>query len=197
VQLHYLQDAWELLPEYVGWVRAWLARAGTPHKPIEFWEIGFGWEGETFSEESHAQGVVKTLVVALGEGAGRIIYEPYAEPGVITIANPPSRKFGRGLVTAEGPRLAATAFQTMASHLAGYQRVEALHPGDGVWLYRFETAGSDIYVAWSVTPATLRLPLAVSQVTLTDISGRASAADSTALPIGPSPTFILVGGDEK
>jgi hypothetical protein len=197
VQLHYLQDAWELMPEFVGWVRAWLAEAGASDKPIEFWEIGFGWEGEEFTEESHAQGVVKTLVAALGEGGSRVVYEPYWED-----AQESQNKFGRGLVTPDGPRLAATAYQTMVGQLSGYQSAEPLDSsnlspsgqslGAGVWAYHFTTPRSDIYVVWAQQSTTVCLPLAAAQMTVTDITGSTTTAGPAALPVGVSPIFCSI-----
>jgi len=189
VQLHYLQDAWELTPEYIGWVQSWLAQAGALGKPLEFWEIGFGWEGEEadvpFTEEGHAQGVVKCLVITLGEDASRVIYEPYWEDAV---ADP--RKFGRGLVTPDGPRLASTAYQTLANQLSGYQGVESLDLGAGIWAYRFTLSRGDVYVVWSAVPQTISLPIAAQSVTITDIIGQTTLGDPQALSVGPSPIFV-------
>jgi len=185
VQLHYLQDAWELIPEYIGWVRSW-----QPDKQVEFWEIGFGWEGEQFTEKGHANGVVKTLVSALGEGAGRVIYEPYWEQ---TGANAQAKKFGRGLMTPDGSRLAATAYQTMASQLSGYQKAERLDVGPGVWAYRFVTPRGDVYVVWANSAGTVRLPLPATQVVVTDITGSTTTATAASLPVSTSPVFVSAG----
>jgi hypothetical protein len=175
IQLHYLQDAWEFLPEYVSWVQTW------SDKPYEFWEIGYGWEGSEFSEEDHASGVVKTLVTALGEGASRVIYEPYAEAGHNT---------GRGLVPSDGPRLAATAYQTMVSQLSGYSHAERLDLGSGLWAYRFDTPRGDVYVVWAEEGGAVSLPLDAAQATVTDIIGGSTTADPAALPVGASPIFV-------
>jgi hypothetical protein len=189
VQLHYLQDAWELTPEYIGWVQTWLAAAGAPDKPLEFWEIGFGWEGEEaeapFTEEGHAQGVVKCLVITLGADASRVIYEPYWEDAA---ADP--RKFGRGLMTPAGPRLASTAYQTLANQLRGYQGTESLDLGAGIWAYRFTLPHGDVYVVWSAVTQTISLPIAAQSVTVTDITGQTTLGDPRALPVGLSPIFV-------
>jgi len=189
VQLHFLQDAWDLIPEYASWAKAWF-----PGKPFEFWEIGYGWPGEEagepFSEEGHAAGVIKTLVSALGEGASRVIYEPYWEeikPGAEDRA---ARKFGRGLVTPDGPRLAATAFGTMVKQLSGYTEAELADLGAEVWAYRFATPRGDIYVVWAEQETTVDLPLAAAQVTVTDMLGATAEADPSALPVGTSPVFV-------
>ncbi len=192
VQLHYLQDAWELIPEYVSWVRTWF-----PGKPFEFWEIGFGWSGEEagqqFTEEGHAAGVIKTLVSALGEGASRVIYEPYSE-GLKPEdqSDRAQRKFGRGLVTLDGPRLAATAYGTMASQLSGYQSTERLDLGTGIWAYHFTTPRGDVYVVWAKQEATVRLPVSVARVTMADLTGAVTQVDPTALPVGDSPVFVTI-----
>lgn len=189
VQLHYLQDAWELIPEYANWVKAWF-----PGKEFEFWEIGFGWPGEetgqAFSEEGHAAGVVITLVSALGEGANRIIYEPYWEEIKAGAEDRAARKFGRGLVTPDGPRLAATAHGVMYNQLSGYEKAERLDLGASVWAYHFTRPQGDVYVVWARDPATIHLPVGAGQVTVTDISGAATQADPSALPVGASPVFV-------
>ena len=189
VQLHYLQDAWELIPEYVSWAKAWV-----PGKTFEFWEIGYGWPGEEtdqpFTEEGHAAGVVKTLVSALGEGANRVIYEPYWEEIKAGAEDRAARKFGRGLVTTEGARLAATAYGTMTSQLSGYQEAERVELGTDVWAYRFATPRGDVYVAWAEQTTTVRLPISAGQVTVTDITGTTTQADPSAVPVGTSPVFV-------
>jgi hypothetical protein len=189
VQLHYLQDAWELIPEYVSWARAWF-----PGKEVEFWEIGYGWSGEEtgqpFAEESHAAGVVITLVSALGEGASRVIYEPYWEETKPGAEDQAARKFGRGLVTAEGSRLAATAYGVMTSQLGGYQKAERLDLGVGVWIYHFTTPRGDVYVVWARQNTSVRLPVAAARVTVTDIRVSTSQADPATLLVGASPVFV-------
>jgi hypothetical protein len=192
VQLHYLQDAWDLIPEYLSWVRAWF-----PGKPFEFWEIGFGWPGQDtgqpFTEQGHAAGVLETLVTALGEGAGRVIYEPYWEQAVPEDqSNQVQRKFGRGLVTPDGPRLAATAYGTMTGQLSGYQRAERLDLGSGTWTYHFTTPRGDVYVVWAEQSTTVHLPISASQVTVTDLTGAVTLADPAALVVGDSPVFVTV-----
>jgi hypothetical protein len=189
VQLHYLQDAWELIPEYVSWARAWF-----PGKEVEFWEIGYGWAGEEtgqpFTEESHAAGVVITLVSALGEGASRVVYEPYWEETKPGAEDRAARKFGRGLVTPEGPRLAAAAYGVMTSQLGGYQKAERLDLGVGIWTYHFTTPRGDVYVVWARQNTSVRLPVAAARVTVTDIRGSTSQADPATLSVGDSPVFV-------
>jgi hypothetical protein len=189
VQLHYLQDAWEMIPEYVSWAKAWF-----PGKRFEFWEIGYGWAGEEtdqpFSEESHAAGIVITLVSALGEGASRVIYEPYWEDTTEGAQAKESRRFGRGLVTPEGPRLAGESYGTMTRQLGGYQKAERLDLGGGTWTYRFATPRGYVYVVWARQDTTVRLPVPADWVTVTDIAGSTSQADSAALPVGASPVFV-------
>ena len=208
LQVHYLQDAWELIPEHVSWLRGWLAEAGVPDKPLEFWEIGYGWSGEKagipYTEEDHAQGVVKTLVTALGEGGSRVLYEPYWEPRLSEDEAPQvERKFGRGMVTADGPRLSKTSYTTLTSQLAGYQKAERFDPagtgpsgeslGAGVWAYRFSTPRGDVYVVWAEQETTVQLPLDAAQVTVMDILGAASQADTATVAVGISPVFVSAG----
>ena len=192
VQLHYLQDAWQLLPEYASWVRAWF-----PDKPFEFWEIGYGWPGEEadqpFTEEGHAAGVIKTLVSALGEGASRVIYEPYWDAaGPADQPGATQGKVGRGLMTAGGPRLAATALATMTSQLSDCRRVERLDLGVGIWAYRITTPRGDVYAVWADEQATVRLPVSAAQATVTDLTGATTRADPAALAVGDSPVFVSV-----
>jgi hypothetical protein len=206
VQVHYLQDAWELIPETISWIRNW-----APNKPFEFWEIGFGWEGKQFTEAGHAAGVVKTLVMALGEGASRVLYEPYYEntpAGFVVPTKEPDaprlpmqeRKNGRALMTAGGPRLAATAYEVMSSQLGGYVAAGPVAmlgptpsgPGSGVevWAYRFVTPGGDVYVVWAKEDTTVTLPIPAAQVAVTGITGSLTTADPAVLQVSPSPVFV-------
>lgn len=200
VQVHFLQDAWELIPEYVGWIKDWLAATGAPDTGIEFWEIGFGWEGEEaglpFDEQAHAEGVIKTLVQALGTGADRVIYEPYGEPAKPTgDGSQAGKKLGRGLVAPGGPRMAATAHQTMVNQLNGYTGVEPLALGHEIWSYRFDTPRGEVIVVWAREETSIGLPLSAGEVTVTDISGSTAAADPGALLVSVSPLFVAAATD--
>jgi hypothetical protein len=183
LQLHLLHDGWELTGEFVGWIKKW------SDKPFEFWEIGFGWQdeefGEPFTAEGHAAGIVKILVSAIGEGANRVIFEPYWEE----VTGPEDRKYGRGLVTPDGPRLAATAHSVMTTQLGGYQSVERLELGAGIWTYRFVKPQEDVYVVWASENTKVSLPIS-GGVRVTDLYGRLSVADAQTLPVGPSPIFV-------
>ena len=186
IQIHYLTSAWELIPEYMGWIREWF-----PGKPIEAWETDYSYDGPDFSEQDHANGVIRTLVGLLGEGAVRVLYEPYWEDVQPTDTDPKQvRKFGKGLVTSGGPRLAATAYQTMTSQLAGYQEAEPLDLGTGGWGYRFATPRGDVYVIWADAPRSIRLPVSAVAVTVTDLTGSTSSAASAVLPVGVNPVFV-------
>jgi hypothetical protein len=188
IQLHFLTSAWEQIPEYVSWMKGWF-----PGKPVEFWETGYGYGGADFSEQDHANGVVKMMVSELGEGTARVIYEPYLEdipPGATSAKA--VRKFGNGLVTPDGPRLAATAYRTMAGQLSGYQQAERLDLGAGVWAYRFTTPREDVYVVWAGSDNTVSLPLPDAQVTVIDIAGGTSLARSSSLPAGTNPIFVTI-----
>ena len=187
IQIHYLTSAWELIPEYLSWIRAWF-----PGKPIEVWETDYSYDGPDFSEEDHANGVVKTMVSILGESAVRALYEPYWEDVRPTDTDQKQvRKFGKGLVTSGGPRLAAMAYQTMTSQLAGYQEAEPLDLGTGVWAYRFSTPRGEVYVVWGDEDRSIHLPVSAAAVTVTNIKGDTGSADPAALHVGASPVFVI------
>ena len=89
--------------------------------------------------------------------------------------------------------LASTNFLSapaMVNQLSGYQSAKPLDLGAGVWAYRFATPRGDVYVVWAKESTTVRLPLAVAQVTVTDVSGGTTTADPAVLPVGASPIFI-------
>ncbi len=196
VQVHYLQDDLPDLPEFISWIKGW-----APGKPFQFWEIGFGWDGRVFSEESHAAGVAEILVTCLGEGAGRVIYEPYwesqtgpvptksAQPGRVT---GPTRQSGRGLVTPDGLRLAATAYQVMTSQLSGYQAAAPVSLGTGVSAYRFTTSRGEVYVLWAAQSTTARVTTTATTVAVTGVTGEVSTGNPAAIAVGPSPIYVAV-----
>ncbi len=186
VQLHYFAP-WQQIPEVMAWVENHLAEAGSASKPIEFWEFGYGWDDmASYDPAAHGREEVKYLATAIGEGALRVLswqFTDYAAP----MGHP-------GLVTAEGPRPAATSFKLTAGKLNGTVASARLEMGEGVWGYRFElNTGAEVYVLWSeetVGAIEVALPGVSGPVTVTRHTGETFSADAQALPLSPDPIFV-------
>jgi len=181
IQIHYY-GPWDKLATVIGWVHDQLRAAGTD-KPIEVWELGYGWQDPTtYDEIIHAQDTVKLLVTAAGEGSRRTIYWPFVDK---------LEKGTPGLVTLNGPRPAGIAYRVTAQMLTGCTSAQRLDLGaSGVWAYRFNKGEGDIYVIWSTRPVTVSLPIEAMRVMITDIYGNASTGDPRSLAIGVSPIFV-------
>lgn len=158
-------------------------RANNCVKPIQAWEIGYGLDEKfPYDVDEHARTVVKILTISAAEGARTIIYFPLTERGT----------YARGLLGSGGTMGApATAYQVTAGKLADVVRAEKLTLGEGVWGYKFgRSSGGEVYVLWGTTSKSVRLPIAASQVTVTDRTGATATASPAALHIGVDPIFV-------
>jgi hypothetical protein len=183
-QIHFYGPPHQL-PTVMDWVDQQL-RARGPGKPIEIWELGYGWGGNQAALDltAQARAVPKLLATAVGEGSPFVVFWRFTDE---------IEKAGTGvtgLVTADGPRLAATAFQVTAQKLAGATRVERLDLGAGTTGYRFERSTGDVYVVWRDKTGQVALSLEAKALTITDINGGTIAAASQTLDAGPNPIFI-------
>jgi hypothetical protein len=181
LQLHYYAP-WELLPQVVAWVQGHLQAQGVS-KPLELWELGYGWADMAhYAPQAHAQAVTKLLTLATAAGSDFTIYWSFSS---ITdaIAHP-------GLVTPQGARPAAQAYAQTVTQLASFSAVTPLQLGRGVWGYHFVQPSGDLYVLWSETPTTIQLDVTASQVQVTDWQGQTSTADPASLSLDASPIFV-------
>jgi len=119
-QLHFYEP-WDLLSDIFDWVRARMAEHGGV-KPIEVWEIGYAWHDDpSYDPQRHGLDTAKLLVTALGEGASRVYYLPYAS----TRARNGRLETVRALVDAQGePRPAFFSYRATVAQL----RVFAIFP---------------------------------------------------------------------
>lgn len=183
LQVHYY-GPWDQLETVLSWLRSQLAAQGAD-KPIEIWELGYGWQdASSYDELRHAQDTTKLLVTALGEGSDFAIYWRFTDW---------AERQGTGVTGLIGnnvPRPAATAYRITAEKLAGVVSGERLELEPALWAYRFAKETGDLYVVWSTEPMVARLPIESSTVTITDTTGHTASGDPRALSVGASPVFV-------
>ncbi len=179
-QLHDYQG-WQTMEEVYDWVYEKM-RANNCVKPIQAWEIGYGLDKNLpYDVNEHARSVTKILTISAAKGAQTIIYFPLSEKGT----------YARGLLEPDGTIGApAKAYQVTVERLAGVMNAERLNLGEGVWAYKFQNSDKEVYVVWSADSKTVRLPIAASQVTLTDKSGSTATASPYAVPVEVDPVFV-------
>jgi len=181
IQVHYY-GPWDKLATVMHWVRDQQRAVGID-RPIEVWELGYGWQDpDTYDETAHAQDTVKLLATAAGEGSSFVIYWPFVDK---------LEKRTPGLVTQEGLRPAGVAYGVTNQMLAGSTSAQRLDLSNSeAWAYRFSRNGHDTYVIWSTRPATVSLPIDAARVEVIDIFGNEFTGDPRALSVGISPIFI-------
>ncbi len=188
-QIHFYAP-WTFLKPVFDFVKSGM-QAGGRLRPIEVWEIGYGWLDRTnYSPQAHADETVKLLAVSAGEGASRVIYWKLVDD--LTKHNrgvDATRDIG--LIQNAQVTPAAVAFKITAQMLAGStsaQRLDFASPA--VWGYRFTKDGNDTFVLWSTTPANVRVPVNSDKISITDDTGRTVTANSTTVACGVSPIFV-------
>lgn len=180
-QIHY-DGPWQKLTDVINYVRTQL-NSGGQLRPLEFWELGYGWQDRrTYDPNTHAQDMVKLLTIAAGEGVSRIIYRPLVD-------KPESST--PGLVKGDQLTPAGAAYRLTTQMLAGSTVAQHIDLGNhAVWAYRFSRNGSETFVVWSTTPAAIRIPINTAKVLVTDISGRAMTLNPQTITVTHSPLFI-------
>ncbi len=181
LQIHFY-NGWQKLLPVIEWVRQQQQAAGVD-RPIELWELGYGWQNpDTLDRTAQAQDTVKLLAIAAGEGSKFTIYWPLLDK---VERRTPGLVYTNGEITPAG-----VAYRVTVQMLAGStsaQRVDLGNPA--VWAYRFTRDGRDTYVVWGTASATVSLPIEAATVTITDVSGNASSGNPKALAVGVSPVF--------
>lgn len=182
-QIHFY--AWpDQLPIVMEWIQEQLRSQG-PGRPIEIWELGYGWaDAATFEPKTQALAVPKLITEGVGEGASFIIFWRF------TNAIEQVGTGVTGLVTESGPRQAATAFQVTATKLNGVTQAQRLDLHPAVTAYRFKKSSGDIYVLWSTEKVQVRLQLDTESVSITNIQGNVSKATPDMITVDASPIFI-------
>jgi hypothetical protein len=189
IQIHYLQDNWEFVPEFMSWLATW-----APGVPIEVWEAGYGWDDEdtedtsTYDEDQHSAGLIRTLAGLAGQGAVTVLQEPYYAVNVVG----DSSRWGRGLNQAGvGLVPAATAFSYLSATIGGLAATVE-NWGTGVHAYSF--GATPVYVAWAEQPAIVDLVTLegfANEALIANIYGAEKYISAQVVPLGPMPIYIV------
>jgi len=175
---------WDEMPDVMAYIHKRLQAKGSD-RPIEVWELGYGWKDEaTLNLTDQAQTVPKLLATALGEGA------PFAEFWRFTDTVEKTLGTGvTGLVTESGARPALKAFQVTATKLSGTTNPQRLNLGAGIWGYQYQRGGTTVFVVWrtDTSAGTVALPTTATSVSVTDINGQVTTADPKAVNVSVSP----------
>ncbi len=160
-------------------------------RPIEVWEIGYGWlDRTTYNPQMHANETVKLLTISAGEGASRVIYWKLIDD--LTKHNrgvDATRDIG--LIQNDQVTSAAMAFKVTVQKLAGSTSAQLLDFGNPeVEGYRFMKDGNDTFVLWSTAPTKVSVPVSAARISITDVTGKTMTADSKTVTIGDSPIFV-------
>ncbi len=184
-QVHYYGPP-DQLPVVMNYIHRRLRQQGSD-RPIELWELGYGWDSRIPMDlQAQAQAVPKLVATAVGEGAAFVVFWRYT-----TVVEEAGTGV-TGLVTQSGERPAAQAFRVSAQMLNGVTAVESLNIRQGVQGYKFSKAGTSFYALWSQQPTNVDLPVSSPTISVTDISGRTTNASPKNVTIGPSPIFATV-----
>jgi len=178
-QLHFYEP-WQLLPEVLGWVRSSLPAS----MPVQAWEVGIAWPGESYDPRASATETARLLGTLLARGVTRAVYLPLAyTPGT------GREEIFRGLVEQDGTALpAAAAYRCLMRASAGSR--SASPPGvDGVSGVAFNRGSSTSFVLWSERPVRLRVA-APAGAAATDLSGQRLDWSPAGLDVGSAPVVV-------
>lgn len=186
-QLHYYEQPRDL-DTVLAFVHAGVA-ATHPDIPVEAWEVGVAWPGDTYDAEVAAAETAKLFGTGFGGGVRSMVYLPAAyRPGGLR-----AEEIWRGLWDPDGtPRPAAGTFTELARATSG-DAVETV-PVSGASIRGVVfggRGGPSTLLAWSVTGAPVQL----------DVPGGAEVRDSSGDEIntngppvvGAEPMFVVAG----
>lgn len=182
-QMHYY-GPWQNLAPLIEWVRS----QGID-KPIEAWELGRRYKGQTpFSDENHANEMVKLLTVAAGEGLRLNTWVRATDwdekdlPGLFSPAGEIHPAYG--------------AFVVLAEQLEGAREPRRADLGPDVWAYQFTRDDGEVLVLWSESgeDATATIP-DPAQATLLTLGGARSPLEGPALTVDERPVIVVIGRD--
>jgi hypothetical protein len=187
LQLHFHSPQVEMLPDVIEWFRQRMHSAGFD-KPIEMWELGWSWgDAATLDLTKQAQAVPKCLGAAVGEGVQYMVYGRWSNR-----ASAPGTEM-YSLMSAQGPKPAAAAYQATALRLNGVTSAERLELPAGLWGYRYHKTGEEFYMVWRTQAGsgTVALPVGAASVKVTDLVTQAtSQADPKSIPLGDDAILV-------
>lgn len=174
-QLHFYED-----PVLLATVLAWVRDRLPSEFPIEAWETGVAWPGDSYSEEAHANDTLRLLTELVAEGVAPAVYLPVA----FTKAGDKKHVF-RGLVEPDGTELPAAAAYRLVRGLAGAQ----WQPVGGEALTGIVAADGqgEVAVVWSTGPGAATVASNDSIVEAANLAGETFAQP---LVIGQDPVII-------
>lgn len=140
-QLHYYEPWDHLLP-----VLAYLRSNLGANVPIEGWEIGVAWPGDSYDEQVHADETVKLLITLLGSDVQPAVYLPVAW----TPDGKTRNEIWRGLLLPDGGRRpAARALSSLAELVSRPGARWRLLRRPGVTGAAFEEGGTTTLIVWT------------------------------------------------
>ncbi|MGH2731657.1 MAG: hypothetical protein ACRDJG_01705, partial [Actinomycetota bacterium] len=168
-QLHFYEP-WSVAPTLLAHIREGIGAS----LPIEAWEVGVFWPGESYDERAHATETVKLLSTLLAAGVSRLIYLPAA----YTPSGARDETFrGLWLPTGEA-RPAARAYEALVAASSGTAAFWETFEASGLSGIGLQGESGATLVVWSA--GEVRLGGAPPS------GARATAASGEALEWGPS-----------
>lgn len=173
VDAHFYGD-YQYIDEQVRWLND---KLGGSKKDIWSLESGgpFTLAGESYSQSAEAAYVVKRYTVAFASGVRRLV----------THSDVASGNWGQpfknlGMFDADkNKKPAYFSYQQLNDKIKGFSSVQNLNLSPKAYSYQFVFDRKSVYILWSEENAAVRLPVASSKVSVTDVITSASAAERT------------------
>lgn len=184
-QLHYYEQ-----PRHLDTVLDFVHRGVAttrPGIPIEAWEVGLAWPGDSFDMKVAAVETAKLFGIGFGAGIRTMVYLPAAyRPGGLR-----PEEIWRGLWEPDGsPRPAAGTFAQVASASSGDAVVTLPVSAKALRGVVFGHPGSSsTLLAWSTSDAEVALQVPGTVTAVRDSSG-GDLDSSQPLRVGPDPVFV-------
>ncbi len=184
MQIH-IGTTWQDLQTVFTYLHTNLQAQGAD-KPLDLWEGWYGWwgaPGNGFDPLTQAKDVVKQAVTAFANNVTVYNYWLFNDYTLQAEGHV-------GLVDNQGsPRPAAYAYKTMSEKLTGSTSVQQIPSGSNIYEYKFSRNGKNIYVVWSIVPATVPSPFQ-NHTSVTDIRGNTKDISGSQISVSDSPVFI-------
>lgn len=184
-QLHYYEQPRDL-DAVLGYIRAGVA-ATHPAIPVEAWEVGLAWPGDSYDAEVAAAETAKLFGIGFGGGVRVMIYLPAAyRPGGLR-----PEEIWRGLWEPDGaPRPAAGTFAAVAAATsgAGVQTLPVSTSSVRGVVFG-HSGGPSTLLAWSVTGGQVPLDVPGGARSVRDAGGEPVDVAGS-LSLGPDPVFV-------
>lgn len=161
---------YELIEGSVEWLKDIMMKSGY-EKPIWIMEGGGPFEnkGEVYTEEKHAQEIIKYYVTALGSGVEVFFWSSYLP------TEGWNRSFLNTSIVSSGKKKKSAyySYQLMTSKLKGSTKVEKLSPDDNLYAFKFiKKDKSYLYVLWANTKREIKIRPVDRELLVTDYLGR-------------------------